>query len=590
MNEALDYFNELDDDDFSDSSSECDEISDLVIIPPDPDVVTDEESLDDDLLHDKIPFPKDVSGEIELHDGKCSFFSKKVVKKENITREKIRWTKASPTYDMKPTSDEDRRIELLSGEMSNVEPIDMFLKFFNEELLEHIVTESVKYAHQNNRLKFSLTVPVLKRFIGILMFTGYSTLPQEQLYWSVSPDVNCPIVRETMNRATYLSIKQNIHLADNTILDKNDKLAKVRPYLNILNKNFMQFDVFATNLSIDEQMIPYFGKHSSKMFIKGKPVRFGYKVWCLCSSNGYLFQCDIYTGKSNEKGDLGLGGDVIMKLLKVVENAHNHVVYFDNFFTSHSLMSELSRMGFCATGTIKENRTGHCPLLSVKEMKKTDRGTYFSAFDKKNGVFISRWNDNSVVTIASNWDVAEPPILAKRYSRKEKKHISLKQPKLISNYNTHMGGVDLLDNFIASYRIQIKGKKWWWPIFSNFIDAAKVNAWKLYRICIDPSISLLDFQRSLVISLLKTPINSNEPDEETEKSEAKFQNPGRPSAMQNLFLDKVREDCTNHIIERNTEGKRRRCKHCSSQTITICKKCAVPLHAKCFKPFHVTRK
>ena len=100
-----------------------------------------------------------------------------------------------------------------------------------------------------------------------------------------------------MSRETFLSITQNIHLADNNVLDKNDMLAKVRPYLNILNENFTQFNIFTKNLSIDEQMIPYFGKHSNKMFIKGKPVRFNYKAWCLCSSTGYLYQCDVFSGK-----------------------------------------------------------------------------------------------------------------------------------------------------------------------------------------------------------------------------------------------------------------------------------------------------
>lgn len=53
----------------------------------------------------------------------------------------------------------------------------------------------------------------------------------------------------------------------------------------------MQFDVFSHHLSIDEEMVPYFGRHASKMFIKTKPVRFGYKFWCICSSNGNLYKC-----------------------------------------------------------------------------------------------------------------------------------------------------------------------------------------------------------------------------------------------------------------------------------------------------------
>ena len=30
--------------------------------------------------------------------------------------------------------------------------------------------------------------------------------------------------------------------------------------------------------SIDEIMVPYYGRHSSKQYIRGKPIRFGYKV------------------------------------------------------------------------------------------------------------------------------------------------------------------------------------------------------------------------------------------------------------------------------------------------------------------------
>ena len=79
--------------------------------------------------------------------------------------------------------------------------------------------------------------------------------------------------------------------------------------------------------------------------------------------------------------------------------------------------------------------------------------------------------------MASNWKAVEPITTTKRYSRGEKKHVINQQPILISDYNKHMGGVDLLDNFVATYRIKVRGKKWWFPVFSNFIDVAKTNAW-----------------------------------------------------------------------------------------------------------------
>lgn len=146
-----------------------------------------------------------------------------------------------------------------------------------------------------------------------LLFPGYHSLPQEQLYWSLAEELNIPLVRESLSRASYLSIKKNLHLSDNTKLDTSDKLSKIRPYLAILNKNFIQYGVISHSLSIDKQMIIYYGRHSTKIFMKGKPVRFGYKVSCLTSSQFYLFQVDVYTVKP--PNDMGLGSNVEANLL-----------------------------------------------------------------------------------------------------------------------------------------------------------------------------------------------------------------------------------------------------------------------------------
>lgn len=593
VDEALEYLQSLSDDS---SDSDDDEKTDLIIIPPDPDIVTDEEGIDDDLIGVNIPIPKDVSGEIEIIS--------KIKKKNNADQKKknIVWEKCTPEYNrnfVDIDSREKEKKELLSLNLQNFEPVQMFLQMFSGNVCEHIVQESIRYAHQNNRLKFYFSVSMLKRFVGFLLFTGYSTVPQEKLYWSVVDDISFPLVRSAMSRTIYMGIKQNLHLADNANLDKSDKLAKVRPYLKLLNESFMQHGVFTSHLSIDEQMIPYFGKHSCKMFMKGKPVRFGFKVWCLCSSDGYLYQFDIYTGKSQEKSmNLGLGGDIVTKLLSVVEVPANYVVYFDNFFTSHSLLSKLGKLGFNATGTVRENRIVKCPVIPVKKMKKEARGTYESAFDRENEITVTRWNDNAVVTVATNWDTIEPLNYAKRYSRTEKKHVQIEQPKVIANYNKHMGGVDLLDNFVAAYRINIKGKKWWWAIFTNFIDVAKANAWKLYKENVDPKISLLDFQRAIAVSLLKTPIE-NDTLMHSVMSLASgdnligINNPstsGRPSAIHSIILNEIKKDPADHLIIRNPENKRRRCKYCSSQTITICSKCNVSVHSKCFKEFHKIKK
>lgn len=54
--------------------------------------------------------------------------------------------------------------------------------------------------------------------------------------------------------------------------------------MKALNLKFQQIGIPETNLSIDEQMVPYLGRHRSKMFIRNKPICFGFKLWCSCSS------------------------------------------------------------------------------------------------------------------------------------------------------------------------------------------------------------------------------------------------------------------------------------------------------------------
>lgn len=59
------------------------------------------------------------------------------------------------------------------------------------------------------------------------------------------------------------------------------------------------------HLYVDESMIPYYGRHYAKQFIRGKPIRFGFKNWAICSSTGYMIAFEIYTGKSDVEKSLG---------------------------------------------------------------------------------------------------------------------------------------------------------------------------------------------------------------------------------------------------------------------------------------------
>ena len=63
-------------------------------------------------------------------------------------------------------------------------------------------------------------------------------------------------------------------MADNQNLERRNKVAKVACLYKIKNEKLSQWQIFHKKLSIDESMVPYFGKHGAKMYIKGKPIRF----------------------------------------------------------------------------------------------------------------------------------------------------------------------------------------------------------------------------------------------------------------------------------------------------------------------------
>ena len=179
-----------------------------------------------------------------------------------------------------------------------------------------------------------------------------------------------------MSRVRFLKIKKYFHVADNQNLEKGNKVAKFAFLYEAMNINLSQWGIFHKKLSIDEAMVPYFGKHSAKMYIKGKPIRFGYKIWSLCGEDGYPYKMNIYTGNnSSQRSDEPLGQRVVLNLLELVTNLSEpkyHEVYFDNYFSSAELLKLLSDQGFIATSTIRGNRTDGATqlMISKKAMKK----------------------------------------------------------------------------------------------------------------------------------------------------------------------------------------------------------------------------
>lgn len=73
---------------------------------------------------------------------------------------------------------------------------------------------------------------------------------------------------------------------------------ELKPLIDAQNETFLEHFVPEQDLAYDESMIRYFGRQRCKQFIRGKLIRFGYKVWSLNTPGGYMINFEIYQDKN----------------------------------------------------------------------------------------------------------------------------------------------------------------------------------------------------------------------------------------------------------------------------------------------------
>ena len=146
------------------------------------------------------------------------------------------------------------------------------------------------------------------------------------------------------------------------------------------------------------------------------------------------------------------------------------------------------------------------------------------------------------------------------------------QPKLIKQYNLGMGGADVMDWLLGTYRPMIQGKKWYWPLVINAVNVSVVAAWRIHCNAVVSPMTHLEFRREITICLLKSPI-----EEQTKVT---------GGTLSSLPKD-IRFDQINHYKMKTTQG---RCKICQKNTPYRCQKCKVWLYsdkdALCFDLYH----
>ncbi|KAJ8891781.1 hypothetical protein PR048_004334 [Dryococelus australis] len=274
-------------------------------------------------------------------------------------------------------------------------------------------------------------------------------------------------------------------------------------------------------------------------------------LWTGATKTGYIVWTDPYQcAKSNATPDykqMGLGASIVLQYVDVlrITGQLNFHIFSDDFLNLIPLPSELRKRNIRGTGTIRENILGTCCLTHSNNINKTSRGKSETKVERSEGIVITKWNDNRVVTIAS---ISAPATHIHKISRypPPPKRLCFSQPHNIHIYNKNMGDVDKADQNISLYRISIR-------------DTTMVN------------LDLLAFRRRLAISIL----------EKNSKSTKSQGRPSRTDLKDSWFDGKDHWEIP--------QDKQTRCRMCHMRTTTRCVKCDVLVHVKCFLDYHTVK-
>ena len=131
----------------------------------------------------------------------------------------------------------------------------------------------------------------------------------------------------------------SIHLVDNSKATDNP-FYKVRSIFSALNDTYKMMP-YTKQLSIDESMIRYYGRH-------------GYILWSLASPTGYMFHLEPYCGVHTRLPEIGLGQgpSVVLGLAEQAEFPTGCTFVHDNLFTLLSFIDEITKTRIWHTETV----------------------------------------------------------------------------------------------------------------------------------------------------------------------------------------------------------------------------------------------
>ena len=303
----------------------------------------------------------------------------------------------------------------LPTDIDTSNPEALFKLYFGNDIVEYICKASNEYAESLKEKKptmykyyASMTTDDFYKLVAIFIHFGYKKVPRCRLAWNASSLCYDPFIAQIMSRNKFESFMAFLHIVDKEtearLKDEKDKLLKVRPLYDHINDQCQKYCQPNMEISIDERMVRSKAHFSFKQYIRNKPTKWGFKLWCLCNAqNGYTVKFSVYRGKTGEVASKnGLSYDVVFYLMSNYLN-QGYSLFVDNFYTSPTLAFDLFAKKTHVTGTLDRSRKGVPPEVidCYKQLSAKTRRRGEGMYIRDGCVVYSVWKDTKCLSVLS---------------------------------------------------------------------------------------------------------------------------------------------------------------------------------------------
>ncbi len=328
---------------------------------------------------------------------------------------------------------------------------------------------------------------------------GLVPKPEISLYWSKNILYIDAFITKLMTRVRFELLIKFMHFNNNAgALQQEDKLYKLRPLVDMLNKQYHDVYKPGAELIIDESMVPFRGRVGFRKYLPGKSHKYVLKSYKLCTPSAYTLQFEVHTGTRFQFQGLNTTESLTVHWTEKYLN-NGCTLFADNYYCSVVLAEFLLKKQTYLCGTIGAHRKYLSKAVTQAKLKKNE----MKCQENEKGVKFFNWKDKrnvlTIYTVPEHSDVLVPSC------KKARNREIILKPESVLSYNQAKKGVYVSDQLTSYYSPMRKTKKWYRKLAIELITGTSViNASVLYNkyYAKNPT-KLRHFRESLVFSLTK---------------------------------------------------------------------------------------